>query len=201
MGKKLGLLMLLFSSLLALAQDTPKFEVFGGYSYANASRLSTPDRRNMNGWNASLTGNFNQWVGIVGDVSGYYGSSGAFPIALGACLTSSCVFTPIAANAHSTVHTFLFGPQVSWRRSGVIPFAHVLLGAGHQSLKITTNPPLGSPFHNTSGGFAMALGGGVDIPLTDRLALRFQPDYLQTRFFRGTQDNFRVSTGLVFRFK
>ena len=46
----------------------------------------------------------------------------------------------------------------------------------------------------------VALGGGVDFTLTHRLALRVQPDYLQTDFFSNTQKNFRISTGLVFKF-
>src|SRR5947209_11735280 len=68
MSKIVGLL-LLFTTSLAVAQDTPKFEVFGGYSFASASRTLTLDRSrpNLNGWNASVAGNFNRWIGIVGD--------------------------------------------------------------------------------------------------------------------------------------
>jgi opacity protein-like surface antigen len=51
---------------------------------------------------------------------------------------------------------------------------------------------------NTS--FAAAIGGGVDYRLIKFLALRLEGDYLQTRFFHTTQDNLRLSTGVVLRF-
>jgi hypothetical protein len=35
--------------------------------------------------------------------------------------------------------------------------------------------------------------------MTQRLAWRVQADYLQTKFFRNKEDNFRVSTGIVLR--
>lgn len=46
----------------------------------------------------------------------------------------------------------------------------------------------------------MALGGGIDIKIHRRFAIRaFQSDYLLTRFFNGNQHNFRLSAGFVWR--
>lgn len=56
-----------------------------------------------NGWNASLTGNVNQWFGVAADFSGAYKSG-------------------------EHVHTYMFGPVLSARSDKVTPFAHVLFG-------------------------------------------------------------------------
>ena len=45
---------------------------------------------------------------------------------------------------------------------------------------------------------AMALGGGVDAKISDRVAIRlFQADYIATTF---RSNNGRISVGVVFRF-
>jgi len=47
----------------------------------------------------------------------------------------------------------------------------------------------------------MALGGGVDLRLSRSVAFRMiQADYLLTRFGGITQNNARITTGLVYRF-
>ena len=55
MHKLLTVTILLFLASLAVAQDFPKAEIFGGYQF------SRQNSSNLNGWNASLTGNFNHW--------------------------------------------------------------------------------------------------------------------------------------------
>jgi hypothetical protein len=87
-------------------------------------------------------------------------------------------------------YTFLFGPQVSWS-ARVSPFAHVLIGGAN----------LGVPGAGSTTAFATAIGGGIDTKVTDRFSWRIiQGDYLITRFGSTTQNNVRVSTGIVFRF-
>jgi hypothetical protein len=54
--------------------------------------------------------------------------------------------------------------------------------------------------------FAIAVGGGLDLTIRHRLAIRvIETDYLLTRFAHpdgtsASQNNVRISTGLVFRF-
>ncbi len=51
-------------------------------------------------------------------------------------------------------------------------------------------------------GFAAAAGGSVDWNIAENLALRIpQFDYTWARVGGGTLGGFRVSTGLVFRFR
>jgi hypothetical protein len=52
----------------------------------------------------------------------------------------------------------------------------------------------------TENAFAMTLGTGVDVRVTPRFAVRvIQTDYLLSRLAGATQNNLRLSTGLVFR--
>lgn len=86
-------------------------------------------------------------------------------------------------------HTFLFGPQISLP-AAVSPFVHALVGGARLS---TGNA--------SSTAFAAALGGGFDSHVAPFLSYRlFQVDYLLTRFGGSTQNDLRVSTGIVIRF-
>jgi opacity protein-like surface antigen len=173
---------LLFAGL-ASAQ-VPGGNVFFGYSYYN-SDLSSIDRANTNGWEASVEAKVVPFLGFVADVDSHYGSQN-FPAACpgGA---SGCA----AINADVTEHNFLFGPRVSFSVGKFRPFVEGLFGGAH----VDTNNGAGS---DTS--FAAALGGGLDYKIIKPLAWRFQGDYVQTRFFGTTQNNVRLSTGIVFRF-
>lgn len=89
----------------------------------------------------------------------------------------------------TSTYTYLFGPQVSWP-ARVSPFGHLLLGGAHNST---------AGFGNSS--FSMALGGGIDTGITDKFRWRIiQGDYLLTQFRGGSQNNFRLSTGIIIRF-
>ncbi|HZQ67819.1 MAG TPA: outer membrane beta-barrel protein [Terriglobales bacterium] len=177
--RKLALVLLasFFLTGVALAQ-LPGGKIFFGYSYANAA-LAANSNTNLNGWNGSLEGKIFPYVGIVADIGGYYGSQ--------------TVNVPIPVSASGSVYTVMFGPQVSFSVGKVTPFAHGLFGVGHASAS-------SQAFSNSDTSFATALGGGFDYKLIPAVAWRFQGDYLQTRFFSSTQDNFRFSTGIVLHF-
>lgn len=88
------------------------------------------------------------------------------------------------------VHTFLFGPRCSLRRDSATVFTHVLAGGATTKF---------SGFKSNTD-FALAAGGGVDVQAGKNMALRFQADYLPI-FRKGyTQQNLRLTTGVVFRF-
>ena len=89
----------------------------------------------------------------------------------------------------TSTHTFLFGPQISLP-SSVSPFGHLLIGGAHNSTG-----------GNGNTSFSMALGGGVDAELIHGIHWRLvQADYLMTQFAGRSQNNFRLSTGILFRF-
>jgi len=166
------------------AQDVPKFDVFAGYSYLRANPDTTGlSSFSMNGGSASLAYNANHWLSGVADFGGYHANN------------------ILGTGVDGTLSTYLFGPKVSYRRdSRVTPFGQVLFGVAH----IGGNNGLG--FSSSNNSFAMTVGGGVDVKLSDRFSVRpVQVDYLLTRFNElgaGTQsqNNLRVSTGIVFHF-
>jgi hypothetical protein len=190
--RKTGLIFLALLSFagLAGAQIPTSGNVFFGYSYYNTN-LSSIDRANTNGWEASVEGKIVPWVGFVGDFDSHYGSQnfpGPCPVVPvgGGGGTSACP----SLNASVTEHNFLFGPRVSFSVGKFRPFAEALFGGAHVNA--------GSAGSDNS--FATGLGGGIDYKIIRPVAWRFQGDYVQTRFFDTTQNNVRLSTGIVFRF-
>jgi len=171
-------------------QDYSKFDLFAGYSYvrANPSGTTLPSF-NMNGGEASLAYNANNWLSGVVDFAGYRTSR----------LTS---LEP--ADFKGNMFTYLFGPRISYRHLGrFTPFAQTLFGVAH-----AVN---GTYLNGNQTDFAMTVGGGFDYRLSRRLSIRpIQADYLLTHFnefesfqlntSNSTQNNVRLSTGLVFHF-
>lgn len=168
-------------SCQALAADAPRVEVFGGYQYFRANTgldVENIDHFNLNGWNASLSGFFNRYVGVTADFGGVYGS----PEVLG---------IPI----HTKEHTFMFGPVLRLPNpTHLTPFVHALGGGVHLSADVS-----GTNAAETDA--AWAVGGGVDLDMARVFAIRLaQVDYLQTRSGGTNQNNFRYSGGIVIKF-
>lgn len=192
--RKFALLVLvsLVATLPAAAQEVPAVETFAGYQYTRVNPGSGISGINLNGWNAAMQFNASSWLGLVADFSGAYGSP-------------TVNVPPTGTVELSTnLHTFLFGPQIAARRyERVTPFARILFGgvrAGGSSSPFGRRPDI------SEAGFAMALGGGLDVKASEHVALRLvQADYLLTRLreqngVRANQNNARISAGIVFRF-
>lgn len=187
--RKIGLLvfvLLLFAGL-ASAQIPTSGNVFFGYSYYNTD-LSSIDRTNTNGWEATVEGKVLPWVGIIADFDSHYGSQN-FAFCPGPVVPGGppCV----VVNASITERNFLFGPRVSASVGKFRPFFEALFGGAHVS---------GNNGVDSDTSFATAIGGGLDYKIIRPVAWRFQGDYVQTRFFGTTQNNVRISTGIVLRF-
>ena len=186
-------------SVPAMAQDAPKTEVFGGYSYFHSDGGGS-----LHGWNGSVNVSLNKWLGVVADVSGHYGSES---INVSTAIIGVPNFS-VEASADSNVHTVLVGPQASYRKDKrLTPFGHALFGLArvHEEGSATsTLPVVGTTtfsFSDSDTGFGMALGGGLDVKISRSVALRLiQADYLMTRLNGDTQNNARISVGFVFRF-
>jgi opacity protein-like surface antigen len=179
--------LLAFASLFgvaAQAQERKTIDVFAGYSYVRANPSTSGfNGFNLNGGSASVAYNFNGWLSGVADFGGYHSQS------------------ILARGVNGTLSTYLFGPRVSYHHFGrVTPFAEVLFGVAHT----------GADFLNTTNNqnaFAMTVGGGFDYRLSSHFSVRpAKVDYLLTRFNElnntstQSQNNLRVSTGIVFRF-
>ncbi|MEW6208485.1 MAG: outer membrane beta-barrel protein [Acidobacteriota bacterium] len=190
---------MIFLSASAYGQETPKAELFGGYSY-----LHTDGGGDLHGWNGSIAVNLNKWFGVVADFSGHYDSNTS---SFSSSFIPGLPTVSGRIEADTNIHNFLFGPRFSYRKKeSVTPFAHALIGfsRAHVEGSFTTTTDSGTvsfDFSENDTAFAAAFGGGLDVKLSDSLALRLvQADYLLTRFGGFTEHNARISTGLVFRF-
>jgi hypothetical protein len=99
----------------------------------------------------------------------------------------------------------LAGPSLApWREARVRPFVHAKAGLVRSRRQVEVfGVPIG-PDGVCSGGcpsemaFAAELGGGLDLGLTRRVALRLpQADYRITRLENGQANRLRLSAGLV----
>jgi hypothetical protein len=183
----LVLLALFCFGSLAVAQIPTSGNIFAGYSYYNTN-LNGISRQSINGWEGSVEGHFFPipFLGVVADFSANYGNLKFVNPAATCPVAIDC--SALSVNSH--VDNFLIGPRASVSVGKYRPFAEALFGFGH----INTNG------FGSDTSFATGLGGGLDYRLIRLLALRFQGDYIHTRLFNTTQNNLRLSTGIVIRF-
>src|SRR5260221_5926307 len=158
----LAFALILAGSLTAFAQETPRVEVFTGYSYLHASFADaiTPGSAdfhgNLNGWDASVAFNANPWLGVVADFGGYYGS----PFFQVIFKPSGCVLCTQGVNTTiKSIHTFMGGPKLSHRRGKATVFAQALFGGSHMAKEEDSffNPQFITPA-TSSTNFSMSLG-------------------------------------------
>jgi len=186
----IGLLSFVFAGL-ASAQ-IPSGNVFLGFSYErtnssafrSSNLLTNFGNPNLHGWEASFEGKILPFVGIVGDVSGHYGSQS---------FVEATPNGPQNINVTGHEQEYLVGARLSVPVGKLTPFGEAMAGVAH----IHTGSSLPSP-SNTS--FAYALGGGLDYRLLGPIAARVEGDYLRTSFFNSTQNNLRLSVGVAFHF-
>ena len=181
--------------------DTPKAELFVGYSYLQAvPKLADGNRLVwLNGGSASLAYNFNRYLGIVADVGDYTNSEIRFQGASGATYNVN--------DADGGVISYLFGPRLSFRHDRVTPFIQALFGGAHASEITHSQCALNCTLLPTENAFAWTGGGGLDVRVHRHFAIRIiQAEYLMTRFqdystgATASQNDMRLSAGLVFRF-
>ena len=89
-----------------------------------------------------------------------------------------------------TQYNIVGGPRFSVNTGNFRPFIHAMAGIRHLN----------------SGGFvynplAIDVGGGLDYKLPFKnFSWRFQGDYMHTHYLSATQNDYRASTGIVWRF-
>ena len=171
---------------LASAQ-VPSGNIFFGYSYENTdwSGFSTvAGRPNLHGWEASSKERCS-----LGSVL----SAMSPDTTARKTLSNPLPNGPITISVTGHEQEYLFGPRLSIPVGKWTPFGEVMVGFAH----IHTGGTLPSP-SNTS--FATAVGGGIDYRVFRPIALRAEGDYIRTSFFDTSQNNLRLSLGLVLRF-
>lgn len=168
----------------ANAQESPRFDVFAGYSYVRANpNVPGSENFSLNGGSAALAYHWRYGISGVADFGGY--TNGSIP----------------GRGVNGTLSTYLFGPRLSLHSfHRVTPFAETLFGVAHG------NESIAGGTTGAQNAFAMTVGVGFNYRINSRFSLRpLQVDYLLTRFNEGTpnnqnQNNLRASTGIVIHF-
>ena len=186
--------LLLIASASAMAQDEfPKFELSG---MANMTRLDIQELDNETTWGYAVGGqyNANKWFGIVGEWGAAHGSSN-FPNGEGGTFALD-----------TRTQTLLLGPRFSYRAKAVTAFGHWLVGAGTNKLEDEQGTFNGTSI--TKWQFAMAIGGGLDVNLGKKFAIRaaqidwlpVHSDLTEIGLSKRYLNNVRYMFGAVFKF-
>ena len=155
------------------SSDFNKYDVYVGYSH---DRVDIDGREGFNGVEGAITGNFSRYFGLKGDYSFHRKDFNGTTVDL---------------------HTLMGGVEIKDNapETKVKPFAHALVGFQHARFGTSGIGTL-----DTDNGFAAVLGGGLDFRVSPRVDFRaIQVDYNPTHFGGGTQHNFRVGVGIIFR--
>lgn len=207
----------MLSSVLVFAQSSnyKKSEFYVGYSNnqvdtgansstGNAARDFFDDRLSFNGFEVAGVANVSRYVGIKGDISGSYKDEN-FTTTFGSGATANTV----NVETKNSLYNFLGGVQIKDNSSEakVKPFAHFLGGVGHARFKVDRLTCSNSAANcsnlitsDSETGVAGAVGGGLDIKLSNRVDLRaIQVDYNPVRLDGSISHNFRFGIGLNFK--
>jgi opacity protein-like surface antigen len=169
---------LLFAALIvlvlgqpAIAQTVPTTEIFGGYSWSHNKSID----KNSTGWSATVTRNFNNWLGLsVGGGASY------------ATVQESGIDIDLSS------HSVAAGPRFSFRRNArAVPFAEIGLGVNHSRASA-----LGTRV--SSNDFVVSGLGGVTAWVTPRFGVQFGAGYACACTTSGTPDGFGLQLGAVF---
>jgi opacity protein-like surface antigen len=205
----LAIMLVVCLAAVAAAQNSNKYEVFGGFSLSSydtgfgGAVVGGNDRESSPGFEASGTGYFTNHLGIEGDFDGHFKSKTfTFP-------------STLVADEKLKSFNFLGGPHYRFSPRGKLTFfTRALIGANHSSITNGSFTTTGGLLVPGTGGsdtdFAMKLGGGVDVGWTRRAAVRLGFDYnpifqksddsLNPDFGKGrTRNDVLFSVGVVFK--
>jgi len=151
------------------AQEMPRVQVFGGYSY---TRFDTPsfgfaNTTGLNGYTFSPAYNIMRGFGVMAELSGQYKTG---------------------ANLRDVAG----GPQFLYARGNMLFSAHLLFGEARSLVQV------GGPQEDSARVVSFGGGLDYSISPRFAVRA-FQVDYVHTALFNTTQDNLRFSTGLVYR--
>ena len=157
--------------LPAAAQNIPRVEIFGGYSY-----LHREDASFNYGWNLAVDWSFGKTFMAVLDESAQYGTL------KGVSVRQFWVSA---------------GPAVAFGRDKrAAVFVHAFAGLVRSIAAIDVE---GVSIAVQENDFGTMFGGGTDIKVSRKFAFRVQGDYEIVVRSEGNETGYRLSAGIVFR--
>jgi hypothetical protein len=163
-------------STLGYGYDVPRMEFSAGYSFMNTGTSGLTNRENMSGVEGSVTYNLTRRYAAEANVGAYF---------------KTLQITNLGTFGFHD-YTAMGGGRVNIRKA----FAHALVGLDHIS---GSNTFFAAGSSASDNALAAAVGGGVQWSISPRMALRTSGDYVVSRFEGLTQNNIRLSFGLVFQ--
>jgi hypothetical protein len=142
-----------------------------GVGYEYVRFRSAPFNANLSGLHTSFTYFRNDWLGFEGSFVAAFGSS---------------TFN----NEPSHLALYTVGPRFAWSKRTWQPWVHALAGGIHVFPQTASG----------TNGFALQLGGGVDVPFKPLVSLRFESDYLRSQLYSSGQNSFQLGAGFVLHF-
>jgi opacity protein-like surface antigen len=206
----------------AFSQEEPsKVDLYGVYSYLRFNPgLPGVQGHNLNGGGGGVTFFLDKYFGVKGELMGYETAiwTATFPSRL---VATPPVVTPHGTtaivpagtySARANMFTYLFGPVVRIPMKNATVFGETLFGGsntnGYSNLERAIDAGGGtlSSVSASQHPFSMAVGGGLDINLSENVAIRVAEfDYFLTRYTNSitstnNQNNFRYLFGIVYQF-
>ena len=159
--------------------DIPKVEIGVGYQYLYDKQAGEGTSFPA-GWVASLTGNVNDWLGLMAEFSGSYKT-----------------VTELGVENKFSVHTFMGGLKFAKYAPRGAAFFQML--AGGAKLKTSAEAP-GASLELSTTKFAIQPGIGLDGRLTDHLRVRIGGDYRLIFTDVEKTNEWRAHAGFVITF-
>jgi len=174
----------------ARAQEFPRWEAFGGFSYANVNlgpqaSLFSSSNRNYDGFDLDFSFNPHRNIRLLADVGFQFGRTTTTP-------------PPPFTKVHLQTTEALFGPQFTLQRHKATAFGNILVGVTNTRLYGQAGTLYEDLIRQNS--LTLGLGGGLDVNWTRLVAIRaFQVEYLPTRR-SAWETTYTLTAGVVFRF-
>lgn len=172
--------LIVFLSLASAPKAYSQIELYGGYSHLSLNNTPSNMGSSSNGWQGGAYLHLLGPWGVEADYSNHYGVSPSLQFG------GDRYYVPR--------FTELYGPRFTLALPRVHPYVHALVGTVNGTAQTFTG-------RVSENAFGMAFGGGLNVRGTRHIWLRLvQVDYIRAQFTSNSQNDMRVSAGLIFRF-
>lgn len=209
LSKAIMLSMILLGGVSASAED--RLELFGEYSYLHFSPTITGvQSRSFNGGGGGAQLNFLKIFGLKADFMGYGSTSITKTYTTPVVLPGRGTIPAGTYTTEGDMFTYLVGPVLRIPTPLIKPFGEVLFGGSYTNAYVNLSKQIdqagGTLSTPSQHPFTMAAGGGVDLSISHRVAIRVAEfDYVLTRYTNpltstNNQNNFRYCGGVILKF-